>query len=144
MAFPTPENHCQFIGRIGKEPRPLNNGDRLVFSIAVKNPNPKEKDNPFWVSIFVGGPTVEYINKYVTVGDMLVVMCQYRTWKDKNGNDAHGFDAVSVNKFGGGSQSNGGDRNQRDSTDRSGDRTERTEKAARAARADINDNDIPF
>lgn len=97
MSYYNPENSCQFIGRLGKELKQLDEG-RYTFTTAVRNW--KNKEEPTWVMCFVAGQSAEYLRKYAKVGDMLILTCQYITWKGKDGTYRHGFDVVQASKVG--------------------------------------------
>lgn len=134
MAFYRPDNMCQFIGRLGKPPKEIRDG-RYAFSIAVSNPPDREgkESQPDWPPFYVSGQPADFLNKYCSKGDLLIVTAQYRTWKDKDDNYRHGFDVTQLSKLGGGSSD-------RDSSSGSPKKT----VAAKPNKADDNDTDIPF
>lgn len=71
-------NSCQFVGRMGKEPKYYaGSGDKksyIMFSLAVKKPfAPQGQADTDWIDFKAYGKTADVISQYVPTGRQLAV-----------------------------------------------------------------------
>ena len=81
-------NHCQFIGRLGRDPEARKAGDKIVsnFNIAVGSKF-GDKDSTEWIRAVAFGRQAEVCNEYLQQGQQVYVAgrLQSRKWVDKEG-----------------------------------------------------------
>lgn len=143
MAFFDARNHCQFIGRLGKEAHSIAE-DRYAFSVAIRDPKDANKD-PTWLDCYVSGPSAKYMQEFTKKGDLVLVSARYIQWKSKKDDTyRHGFDVISVNKI----APAAGDRQETQQEQAAPPAPPRQAAPApaktRDKRAEENDYDIPF
>lgn len=91
-------NHCSFIGRLGKDPetRHTQAGDVVCnFSVAVdesyKGKDGQKVDKTEWVNCVAWRKLGEICGQYLTKGSLVAVSgkMQTRKWQDSNGQDRY-------------------------------------------------------
>lgn len=91
-------NHCSFIGRLGKDPetRHTQAGDAVCnFSLAVdesyKGKDGQKVDKTEWVNCVAWRKLGEICGQYLTKGSLVAVSgkMQTRKWQDSNGQDRY-------------------------------------------------------
>lgn len=143
MAYHDPQNHCQFLGRLSKEVKVIKEG-RGVFNLAIKSSYTDKDKEPYWPSFFVDGKSLDFMQKYTSTGDLILVTAKYVEWKDKEGKRTHAFDVVTVNKVGSKGENKPDNRDTRDTRDTREYKDPRESKREERRREEDNDYDIPF
>ena len=91
-------NHCSFIGRLGKDPetRYTQSGDAVCnFSVAVdesyKSKDGQKVDKTEWINCVAWRKLGEICGQYLTKGSLVAVSgkMQTRKWQDKDGQDRY-------------------------------------------------------
>lgn len=91
-------NHCSFIGRLGKDPetRYTQAGDAVCnFSVAVdesyKGKDGQKVDKTEWINCVAWRKLGEICGQYLTKGSLVAVSgkMQTRKWQDKDGQDRY-------------------------------------------------------
>ncbi len=143
-------NMCQFIGRLGRDPKVKHSqsGDAVAnISIAV-NSSWKDKDSgekkeaTTWVPVVFFGRLAEVVGEYLKKGSQVYVSgrFQVRKWQDKHGAERTTTEIVATDMQMLGSRDQSPDRNA-PSTAQVETPDESTESVATA---DDSDGDIPF
>jgi len=84
-------NHCQFIGRLGKDPevRYMANGDAVANLTLAVGWKSKDKEGTEWVKCTAYGKLAEICGQYLKKGSQAYVSGKFKTrkWTDKEGKD---------------------------------------------------------
>lgn len=97
-------NHCEFIGRVGKDPeiKTMQNGDKLAnLSLACSETwkdkaTGERKERTTWVPVVVWGSLAGIVDQYVRKGSKIYVAGKFTTrkWQDQSGADRYSTEVV--------------------------------------------------
>ena len=96
-------NKAHLIGRLAAEPELRQTGSGIAvtsFTIAVDRPYSNSNDRATdWIDIVAWRKTAEFICRYFTKGDPIIIegSIQTRTWEDKNGQKRKSVEIVADN-----------------------------------------------
>jgi len=131
-------NHCQFIGRLGKDPevRYMANGDAVANLTLAVGWKSKDKDGTEWVKCTAYGKLAEICGQYLKKGSQAYVSGKFKTrkWTDKEGKDNYSTE-INLEQM----QMLGGKPEESGQTNRTSKQDQKT-----GTGFDAMDNDIPF
>jgi single-strand DNA-binding protein len=131
-------NHCQFIGRLGKDPevRYMANGDAVANLTLAVGWKSKDKEGTEWVKCTAYGKLAEICGQYLKKGSQAYVSGKFKTrkWTDKEGKDNYSTE-INLEQM----QMLGGKPEESGQTNRASKQDQKT-----GTGFDAMDNDIPF
>jgi single-strand DNA-binding protein len=131
-------NHCQFIGRLGKDPevRYMANGDAVANLTLAVGWKSKDKEGTEWVKCTAYGKLAEICGQYLKKGAQAYVAGKFKTrkWTDKEGKDNYSTE-INLEQM----QMLGGKPEESGQTNRASKQDQKT-----GTGFDAMDNDIPF